>query len=232
MARKRIVFVIVEGVTDDDALSGILSRWFDKNKVFFYVMRCDITTQRGVHSGNILSRITDEIKKYAKNNSVSRIHFQQIIHISDTDGAFITDERIIEDESQNRAYYSTEDIRCKNRLDIIKRNQQKRENLAKLSSTKEIWKIIPYRIYYMSCNLDHVLYNKLNTSDEEKETDAHIFAKKYRKDISGFLRFISDSNFSVCNDYAESWEFIKQGKRSLERYTNFGLCFTQQEAMT
>lgn len=76
----------------------------------------------------------------------------------------------------------------------------------------------------MSCNLDHVLYNKLNSTDEEKERDASQFARRYGRDISDFVRFISDSSFSVGGSYLESWSFIKEDKHSLERHTNLGIC--------
>ena len=33
------------------------------------------------------------------------------------------------------------------------------------------------------------------------------------------------SSFSVVGDFKESWEFIKEGKHSLERHTNLGICF-------
>lgn len=36
----------------------------------------------------------------------------------------------------------------------------------------------------MSCNLDHVLYGKLNSTDDMKKKDSQNFAKKYRDDIS------------------------------------------------
>ncbi len=79
----------------------------------------------------------------------------------------------------------------------------------------------------MSCNLDHVLYGKLNSTDEEKENDAYAFVQKYKNDIDGFLSFISDSEFSRIEGYTESWEFIKRDVHSLERFTNFGLCFCE-----
>lgn len=79
----------------------------------------------------------------------------------------------------------------------------------------------------MSCNLDHVLYGKLNSTDEEKERDAYAFARKYKDDIDGFLSFISDSDFSRTDGYRESWEFIRQDFHSLERFTNLGLCFSE-----
>ena len=84
----------------------------------------------------------------------------------------------------------------------------------------------------MSCNLDHVLYNKQNSSDEEKEDDSYIFAKKYRNKIPEFISFITESGFSVMNGYAESWDYIKQDLHSLERHTNFGLCFKGTEHQT
>ena len=79
----------------------------------------------------------------------------------------------------------------------------------------------------MSCNLDHVLYNKLNSTDIEKENDAFKFTQKYKDDLDGFLSFICDSNFSVCNDYKESWEFIRKDLNSLNRYSNLGICFAE-----
>ncbi len=78
----------------------------------------------------------------------------------------------------------------------------------------------------MSCNLDHVLHDKQNSSDEEKEKNALAFAKRYRQDVDGFIKFIAESDFSVTSNYVESWNYIKQGVHSLERHTNLGLCLT------
>ena len=87
-----------------------------------------------------------------------------------------------------------------------------------------IWGL-PYQVYYMSCNLDHVLHNKRNSTDEEKEKDAYIFAKKYKDDKNGFMAFISESEFSVIGEYRKSWKYIEEGLHSIERHTNLGICF-------
>lgn len=71
----------------------------------------------------------------------------------------------------------------------------------------------------------NILYDKLNSSDEEKENDSYSFACKYKSDTEGFVKFISESDFSVGGDYLSSWKYIKEDKRSLERHTNLGLCF-------
>ena len=78
---------------------------------------------------------------------------------------------------------------------------------------------------YMSCNLDHVLYDKLNTSDKEKEENSYRFAVQYRDRVQEFKAFFSDSDFSVVTGYNESWTFIKHDLHSLERHTNFALYF-------
>lgn len=232
MARKKIVFVLVEGPSDDEALGVILNRIYDKNFVYVHVMRCDITTELDVNPGNIIAKIGDLVRKYAKDNSFRRSDFQQIIHITDMDGAFIPDENIIEDSSTEKPIYHPTEILASNKIGIEKRNLHKRENLNRLAGASIIWTDIPYRIYYMSCNLDHALYGKLNSTDEEKEADSYHFAVKYKDDIPGFLRFISESDFSIMNSYAESWLYIKEDLHSLERHTNLGLCFSAENTQS
>lgn len=79
----------------------------------------------------------------------------------------------------------------------------------------------------MSCNLDHVLYNKRNSTEEEKEEDAYDFARKYKKDLKGFTDFMCCSDFSVHHDYQTSWAYIEEGMNSIERHTN--LCIGIEE---
>lgn len=226
MPRKKIVFAIVEGPSDEEALAVLMSRIYDKNTVYFHVLHHDLTTEFGVESSNVVSKVGDLVRAYAKRNPFKQSDFFQIIHIVDMDGAFVPDEIIVEDEAHEKPYYSETEIRTKNKAGIEARNRRKRENLNRLSVTHTIWKI-PYSIYYMSCNLDHVLYGKLNSTDEEKEQDAFQFAKMYRNDIPAFLKFLKESDFSVIGEYAESWKYIKENQRSLERNTNLGICFDE-----
>lgn len=225
LARKKIVFIIVEGPSDQDALELLLDSIFDESKVYVHVTHGDITSRIGNNASNILKKVTDEIQSYARNYHLEKVHFQQVIHIIDMDGVYVSDEKIIEDTEVDSVRYSVDSIVTKNRQNIINRNQIKSKNIDKLSKTPKIWGDIPYSAYYMSCNLDHVLYDKLNTSDEEKEEDSYRFAQRYRNDVDGFKEFITNSDFSVDGDYIFTWEYIKEGERSLERHTNMGLCF-------
>ena len=230
MPRKKILFVIVEGPSDDAALSVLLSRFFDSNVVHVHGMHCDITTELGVTPNNIVRTIGDCVKKFAGRLYKSG-DFCQIIHSVDMDGAFIPNNAVVEDASAAKPIYSITEIRTRQKSGIENRNLRKRENLNRLLSTPEIGKI-PYRVYYMSCNLDHALYGKLNSTDEEKENDAFFFAKTYMSDIPGFIQFISESDFSVTNSYQQSWQYIREDLHSLERHTNLGLCFKTEGSDT
>lgn len=227
MAIKRVVFVIVEGPTDRDALEILFDRIFDRQEVIVHVQHGDITSDTTTNASNVIARVTQTVKNYAKNNYLKRTDFAEVIHITDTDGAFIPPDAVIADNTVTRPTYSPTEIRTKNKSSIEDRNRRKSENINRLISQSSIWTDIPYRLFYMSCNLDHVLHNKLNSSDDEKQNDAHKFAAMYRENIPDFMRFITESDFTVCGNYRETWDFIAQDLHSLERHTNLGLCFPE-----
>lgn len=186
---------------------------------------CTATLQPswGVNAGNVVAKIGDVVKKYA-GRTFKPGDFSRIIHITDMDGVFIPDDAVVEDAAAVKPIYSATVIRTQKKSWIENRNLRKRESLNRLSAVSRIWNI-PYQVYYMSCNLAHALYGKLNSTDEEKEADAFAFAKRYRDDIPGFMKYVCQSDFSVVGSYPQSWQYIREGLHSLERHTNFGLCF-------
>ena len=237
MPRKKVVFAIVEGPSDETALGVLLSRHFDKDSVYTHVMHCDITTEfdkdtrQRVGAADITKKIAEVVKRWADSNRLKSEHFERIIHIVDTDGAFVTEDCIVQGDVKG-PFYTLDKILCPVRENIIERNDRKSKNLLRLATTPTIWKV-PYTAYYMSCNLDHVLYNKQNSSDKDKEADALHFALRYRENVPDFINFISKSDFaykpkpelSLTENYKESWKEIQIGRNSLERRTNFGLAF-------
>lgn len=225
MARKKIVFVIVEGPSDDAALGVLLNRLYDKNAVYIKITHGDITTNFDISPDNIVGAIGDIVKSYAVSMHLSQTHFQEVIHLIDMDGAYIPDTAIKNNLDAEKPIYSLTEIQTAKPEQLALRNQHKRRKLDRISTLKKVWISVPYRAYYMSSNLDHVLYGKLNSTDEEKETDAYAFAKMYKNNIDGFLEFISDSDFSRMEEYKDSWDFIKSDLHSLERFTNLGICF-------
>ena len=227
MARKKIVLVIVEGPSDEVALGMALSQVYDKDFIYVHIMHGDITTRRGVSSKNIVAKLGNEVTAYAKSQHYKASDFKQIIHIVDTDGAYIPDDNIMEKENYLDIRYENDGIYTNNKASVMTRNQQKRDNLYRLRSCGIIW-TIPYSLYYMSCNLDHVLYDKKNSTDKDKENDAYVFAKKYKGKVESFKEFICESQFSVTGDYKGSWDYIEKDLNSVNRYTNLCICIENE----
>lgn len=227
MARKKIVLVIVEGPSDEVALGMALSQVYDKDFIYVHIMHGDITALRGVSSKNIVAKLGNEVTAYAKSQHYKASDFKQIIHIVDTDGAYIPDDNIMEKENYLDIRYENDGIYTNNKASVMTRNQQKRDNLYRLRSCGIIW-TIPYSLYYMSCNLDHVLYDKKNSTDKDKENDAYVFAKKYKGKVESFKEFICKSPFSVTGDYKGSWDYIEKDLNSVNRYTNLCICIENE----
>ena len=224
LIRKKVLFVIVEGPSDETALGVLLNRLFDQNAVYVHIWHGDVTSDIKSTPSNIISKVGNAVKSYAKSQHYGKKDFSEILHITDTDGVFIPEHYVIEDPALTDHLYSETSIQTPCRSHILQRNQLKADNINRLLSCKEIWSI-PYSLFYMSSNLDHVLYGRLNCTDEEKEDNAYQFAQKYKDDLNGFLNYIERSDFSVMTGYRESWEFIQEGLHSLERHTNLGIKF-------
>lgn len=220
---KKVVLVIVEGPSDDTALGMLLDEFFDPQTVKVHVVHGDITTTVGVNE--IVARVNEEINNYCTRDYVPRDSIQEVIHLCDTDGTYISPDYVIADANATDPVYSETAIFTARKRNIEARNKKKSTNMDRLAGTKKIGDI-PYRIYYMSCNLDHVLYDVLNCTDAEKEDYAFNFSERFEGKLDEFIEYISTSSFSVMTGYRESWRYIKEGLHSLERHTNFGLCFS------
>ena len=155
--------------------------------------------------------------KISKNNIIG------IIHIIDTDATYLG-ELYAHDNGEHDFRYEEDGIHADSKERIMKRNQNKASAMDKLANTNTILGL-PYKAYYMSCNLDHVLYGVLNSDDETKRRNAFLFAKTYKNNFDGFVKFISDPVIAVTGNYQETWEYIRQGLNSLHRHTNLDICF-------
>lgn len=223
MAKKKIMLFIVEGPTDETSLSTVLSRIFSSDTVRFQVVHGDVLTKDFVESDKIIAAVNEQIKLFR--GSVYRPgDFCKVVHLADTDGAFIPEEAIKEEAAEGRQYpfYTDTQILTPEPANIVDRNARKSSNIAKLSSIGRIGGI-PYSFYYFSCNLDHVLHGRNNLSEAEKIVCSRDFDLKYADDPNAFIRFMKDESFAVQGTYQETWTFIKQGVHSLERHSNFGI---------
>lgn len=225
------MLVIVEGPSDASALERYFVKYFDSDRIVTKIIHGDITTDKNIDQSKIKAHLGSKIKSWIINDKFKKSDIDRIIHIVDMDGAYIDDSFIQLDELCKDPYYSVISIKTSNVENIRLRNAQKRENINTLSTnTSGICNGIPYKVYYMSCNLDHVLYNLQNANNKEKEENALEFSERYIDNIYDFIHFLRNSDFSRCSEsYEDSWKFIKEDKHSLERYSNLGLCFSSPD---
>lgn len=147
-----------------------------------------------------------------------------IIHIVDTDGVYIPEIDIKEADVEKAQYYE-DHIDVKNVKAIVNRNRRKVAILYKLRKTGKI-NGIPYRIFFNSCNLEHVLYDELKDfTDEEKQILSDDFADKYDGKVNEFIEFISDNQIAVPGTFQKTWDYIEKDRNSLNRHSNMHLIF-------
>ena len=88
MNEKKVVAVIVEGPSDENAIGSILKEFFSSEEVQFAVVHGDITSDYATTKENVVSKVGALIEKIKSKYGYEWEHFIKIIHIADTDGAF------------------------------------------------------------------------------------------------------------------------------------------------
>ncbi len=229
MARRKAIVVVVEGRSDEEALAYFFESYFDSTKVFVKVMGGDITSDYKVPQSQLVRTLENKIRQKLAVYNVKPADLVQVIHLVDMDGAYIPDSCIQEKDGVSKTFYTLTTIETDKKEKIEKRNAWKRASVNLLSSKDTIFRSVPYHVYYMSCNLDHVLHDNPNLTPAGKMQKAVEFAMRHEGSdgTARFIEFISTSSFAVSLPYRESWEMIQQGCRSLERHTNLGLCFKE-----
>lgn len=235
MAESKIILFIVEGMSDEVALAPALEQIITSTTVKFKVMRSDITCDFGSTVKNIESRIKRLcVKKFLnENNQFTERDIYTIVHIVDLDGAFAPDSLIVEDTTLEKTQYHDDCIVCKDRNLFIRTKNNKKLILLHLCTLKEIaipYGIkVPYFIYYMSCNLDHVLHDKRNSSIEEKKNNSIDFSDKYDSP-QAFENFFNEEKIKIDGTYEDTWKYVQQGSNSLLRGSNFWLCINNNKS--
>ena len=224
MAEKKVIAFIVEGASDEAALGTIMKEYFSDNEVQFVVIRGDITTKDYVSKDAILKKINEQIEEVKKRYRYQTEHFIKIIHLTDADGVYVDEDCVRYAEVEGIQYY-TDHMETAKVKETVERNARKADILFKLRRTGTV-QGIPYKIYYNSCNLEHVLYNELKDfTDDEKRDMSDDFAEKYEGKAEEFVAFISDAEIAVLGTYQKTWDFLEKDKNSLNRHSNMHLIF-------
>jgi hypothetical protein len=227
---KKVVLFIVEGPSDELSLSTGLKKSIQNELVKFKVIHGDITSDAQTTTSNVKSKIREKVIDFLNQNSYNPSDILEIIHLVDTDGSYIPNHFVLLNPNAEHYTYHTSYIEYTDISKVIQRNQRKNNNMNVLIHQEFVTinrRQVPYKIYYMSCNLDHVLHHSLNLSDDEKIDKAFEFSRNCIDNENLFIDTLSNCLPLSC-DYFESWEFIKIGTNSLNRYNNFQLYLTSK----
>lgn len=224
---------IVEGTTDEDALSGILKKLFQNNLIKFAIVRSDITIAPGISTQNCKEKIKEVVEQYISTYKVKKTDICEIVHLVDTDGCYIDKSCVFKSPNDEKSY-QLNGIYAIDQKKMIERNQLKSRILNSILGIKELsfdknQVKIPYAIFYFSCNLEHVLHDLPNAPREDKEALADAFSDSYEGREADFLDFITNSDFAVSGNYRETWDFIQNDLHSLGRHTNFCVYLRQND---
>lgn len=202
----------------------LLKVFFSSSRIEPLVMHGDITSDRTITNSNIIKRLHEEIRAFCNKKFLTKSNILRIVHIIDTDGAFIPDDLVQEAPDCSQIVYSEDNIKCSSKQNLCRRNHIKQQNVQKLLDTHNIGGL-SYSLYYMSSNLEHVLHNRINLTDEEKEELSYEFAEICTDKPEYFIQLMTSQTVFIDGSYKESWDYIKSGKHSLERHSNLALCF-------
>ena len=218
---KKVILFIVEGITDRTALGGVLTNLLNSDVVHLEITRGDITTKDDVNASNVVARVNSVVKEAMKKYAFRSTDLQYIVHLIDTDGAFIPDNAIQNNPNAAHIEYNLNTIQTVDVEAIQQRNAKKTGLVGILRGKSEINKK-PYKVFYFSRNMEHVFHDEIRELTSEQKMDlAEKFDDTYANRPQDFLNFIRSSGFAVQGDYSQTWDFIAQGTHSLERWSNF-----------
>ena len=221
---KKVILFLVEGASDLTSLEFIDNINTDET-IKFQITSGDVTSKLNITPQNCREEINKILLSFLERSKLRKTDIIKIIHILDIDGVYIPEINIKEKKKKKKFLYTINGIVAPSKENVQKRNESKKQIVEKLLVTSKI-NSIPYEMYYMSCNLEHVLHDKLeDISEDEKKELANKFADRfYEKEIE-FIDFINNKDFKVLGDYKATWDFIKKDLNSVNRYSNFWLFF-------
>ena len=221
---KKVILFLVEGASDLTSLEFI-DNINTNETIKFQITSGDVTSKLNITPQNCREEINKILLSFLERSKLRKTDIIKIIHILDIDGVYIPEINIIEDKNKKKFLYTINGIVAPSKENVQKRNESKKQIVEKLLVTSKI-NSIPYEMYYMSCNLEHVLHDKLeDISADEKKALANKFADRFYEKVLEFSDFINNKDFKVLGDYKATWDFIKKDLNSVNRYSNFWLFF-------
>lgn len=203
------ILVLVEGPNDKLRLINI-EDFFDSKKAVLFPMEGD-----WLQGTNYFVKYKDKITSaLAKDKSHDFDDFDEIVQICDTDGCFINNSRVIEDKTIKKIEYGSNYIKTTYLKADLARKNDKTNNINNILKSNDI------RLFYNSCNIDHVFDNKINIGSSEKKNLALCAKRRYDSNSLILIEELYNANASKTLDHKLSWDYVKKDFNSLSRCSN------------
>lgn len=225
MERNRLVIFIVEGQSEENALYPVMKSFFSPDEVIFHIYHGDLTVKN--YQGTPVREIESIVRTIMKRYALRRSDIRCVIELTDTDGCFIPNSLIIQDDSARHISYSDDAIHTMYKESIEERNLKRRSNLDYLIATSALKGRIPFAIFYFSRNLEHAIYGIGGHVSDGRKTDlAYRFSDRFGFSHQAFIRYLEEEGITPEGSYQRTWEAIQNGNESLKRHSNLLLLFS------
>jgi len=231
MTTKKTIILLVEGICELTVFEKAMATLKDDIDVKIIVMDGDPLTNRDNFDESVKKIIGNYISATKKQFHLEDADILFTAQLTDTDGVFVGEEDIIIDKKfcdyDNKGYeFDTIRVNSKSKKDdILKRNAQKLLRINILSKEDKIAGA-PYRLYYFSCNLDHIIYNVSESRRCDKTNKSTEFSKKYA-DYSSLKNFFNKPDIAINGDFNTTWDYLRIDENSLKRGSNVHLLFNE-----
>ena len=230
METKKYILFLVEGKNDQIEIQAMLRAYCSNSLHDRYVdayLPYDGDITFDVPENKIAKKVTDLVVLWR--SGAARLHpfhpvspsdVAKIIHVIDTDGTFIPESSIIAADV-GTIEYNDDGIKYENRSFVVGRNRKKAKAIRKLLTVPKVDNI-PYEVYFVSCNMDHVLFGTRNPAPKSKGLNARYFASRC-KNPDDLKQNVFGAGIGFDGLISESWAFIQCDLNSLNRHTNLNL---------
>lgn len=226
---KKVILVIVEGQTEELVFFDFLQERFGNLEVRIDVQCGDVISNWNRKYGTVEGAIEQVVEKYLTMYRLLPSDLLAVVQFTDTDGCFIEDKYIRVDRIKaTRTRYGKNGIYVTTKfkkMQMMERNQIKAESMKILARDRHAncrKRKIPYRLYYFSINLDHVLWGEQNAKGNSKLEKAELFLDNLEMPLDQFLcQFVpGEETLPWEEKWEKSWQEITKNLNSLQRSTN------------
>ena len=234
--RKKILLFIVEGDNDQREIQAMLNtpyfgEFSDKYVYRFLVTKGDITQKKDVSSKTIRGKLDNLVRNWRKYNEdaipYSPADIKEVIQIIDTDATFIPQDRIYEEPTAGDFIYKDTGIYNMDVNRVTNRNGTKSKVLREMLSFKTVDNIL-YSVYFVSCDMDHLLSGSRNATQKYKDRYSFDFRNLLKSNPKVLENSVFHSEYCSPRSYESSWVEIQKGMNSIMRKTNLNLFFSEK----